>query len=92
MALHNTFYKKTYTKTDVEECVEWFKQHVDSLPASLTLDSGFVIPNLPFTVQQMIVHLQHRVQGSTVYSGQFSYLLLIRDKLLAEASPNEQPS
>ena len=81
MAAHNTCYKKKFTQADIDECIEWFTQHKDELPASLRLDEGLNIPDLPFTVQQMIVHLKRKAKDSVVYAGQFSLLMLIRDKI-----------
>ncbi len=81
MAGRNTCFKNKYTKAEVEACCDWFMQHMDELPSSLTIDPSLRIPNLPFTVRQIMSHLQDRVPNLTVYNGQFSILLLIKDKL-----------
>ena len=81
MAAKNTCFKKKYSKAEVEACIDWYSQHMDALPASIKLDGGLSIPDLPFMVQQMIVHLKERAKDSSVYSGQFSLLELIRSKI-----------
>lgn len=81
MAAKNTCFKNTFSKAEIDACIDWFTQHEDALPASMLLDGGISIPNLPLTVRQMIVHLKDRVKDSAVYSGQFSLLELIRSKI-----------
>lgn len=81
MAVKNTCYKKKFTKAEIDACIDWYAQHMDDLPTSLKLDGSIDIPDLSFTVQQMIVHLKERAKDSTVYSGQFSLLELIRSKV-----------
>ena len=81
MAAYNTLYKALYTSSEVEKCFEWFVENKDRLPASMSLDGGVNIPHLSMTVERMMNHLRHRAKNPN-YSGQFSLLLLIRDKLL----------
>lgn len=79
----NAFFKKSYTSSEVDECFNWFQQHIDQLPATLSIEGGLIFPDLRNTVNQMMSHLKKRVKGSPVYNGQFSLLLLIRDKVQA---------
>lgn len=81
MASLNTSYKPTYTTAEIDEAIEWFEKHKDQLPASMTVGSGITIPDLKLTVEQMLVHLRERVKNSNIYSGQFSLLLEIRERL-----------
>lgn len=81
MAAKNTSFKNKFSKAEIDACIDWYTLHMDALPPSMKLEGGIFIPDLPFTVQQMIVHLKDRAMDSAVYSGQFSLLELIRSKI-----------
>ena len=80
MAAFNTFYKKKFTPEEIQECLAWFQERMDKLPASLSYDSAN-IPDLPRTVAQMVKVLQRHMNEKGTYNGQFSILLKIRQLL-----------
>ena len=89
MAYHNT-YKKNYTEQEIEEFYAWFEQNMERLPKSLTLDKSMNIPDLHFTVRQMINKLQQQLKTRTdIFSGQFAILLYIKECLLKQEASQE---
>jgi len=71
------------TASDWAEVVDWFKRNIDALPASLSLDEGFNIPDLPHTVR-LYFDLVDRHAEHRGFAGQLNHLVRIREKLLAD--------
>ena len=82
MAL-NMFFKKVVTPEESEECFRWFDEHMDCLPASLTIEA-MDMKNLPTTVQRLLVSLRNHLGGNPTYNGLFAVLQLIRSKLIEQ--------
>ena len=92
MAYHNN-YKKSYTEQEIEECYAWFEKNMGSLPKSLTLDKCMNIPELHFTVRQMMNKLQQQLKTKkNIFSGQFAILLYIKECLLKQEASQEKTS
>lgn len=81
MAAINIHYKKHYTDEEREECFQWFDKHMDQLPQTLEGIRSIRISDLPFTVSRMVSVLRNRMTAGRTFNGQFSILLLIREKL-----------
>lgn len=80
MTAHNTFFKKSYTQQEINECLDWFRQRLDRLPPSLNF-GPIQSPDLPRTVRRMVTVLHHQMNDKGVYNGQFALLLQIRQLL-----------
>ncbi|MBQ7494793.1 MAG: hypothetical protein IJT75_03380 [Bacteroidaceae bacterium] len=83
MAPVNTFFKKHYTAEEISECMEWFQQRMDKLPATLDFGSAHVA-DLPHTIRRMLTVLRNQMNDKGTYNGQFSVLLQIR-KILKDS-------
>lgn len=70
-------YKKHFTDDELKALVEWFKQRMDRLPASLQLDKATLIKDLKHTVTLYfdVVHLH---KDNPTYSGQIYLLFKIK--------------
>ena len=75
------FFKPIYTQEERQECLEWFRQHIDELPGELRLSKSCITHNLPYTVKRLMLLYSHANVNSSVYSGYLSYLMLIRQRL-----------
>ena len=89
MAIVNTQFKANFSPQEREECFQWFERHMDELPQTMQSIRSIRIMNLPKTVRRMIEVLRKRMTGDHTFSGEFSLLLLIREKLIAEGSVKE---
>lgn len=77
----NTFYKNEFTLEEREECYAWFEAHMHQLPPSFQLTPSMYIPNLPACVRMYIHKLKKQMRDNTNYSGLFSILLMLRQRL-----------
>ena len=82
----NKYYKKSFTEAEVKACFAWFERNMDRLPQSLELNVGVRIPDVSFTVQNLMHKLQHQMKGNPTYSGEFSNLLYIQHCIKEQAS------
>lgn len=75
-------YKPEFTKGEVDECIRWFEERMDKLPATLRLNDSTTASNLPYTVKSLINVLKvHQGNLSVTFSGYMAHLLLIRQRL-----------
>lgn len=81
MAGLNTQFKTKYTKQECEECLQWYERHIDELPQSIDPIRALRIPNLQRTVRRLINVLKKRMPEERIFNGEFSILLIIREKL-----------
>jgi hypothetical protein len=77
----NTFYKIQFTPEECEECYAWFEAHMQQLPPSFQLTPAMYIPDLPACVRMYVKKLRKQMRDNTSYSGQFSVLLMLRQRL-----------
>lgn len=82
MAL-NTYFKKVVTPEESQECFRWFEEHMDRLPASLSI-GAMDMKDLPTTVRQLLISLRKHLGGNPTYNGLFAILQLIRSKLIEQ--------
>ena len=76
-------YKKNYTEAFRDEQLKWFEERMDKLPKSLQIDEATHSPNLPLTVQHLMLTLKDNAPSIT-FSGYMETLLKRKDKLKAE--------
>ena len=81
MAALNTHFKPQFTEQEREECFQWFEQHMNELPQTMLPIRSIRITDLPRTVRRMVDVLRKRMTNDHTFSGEFSFLLLIREKL-----------
>ena len=82
--IENTHFKEYYTSQEIEECFQWFEQHMDRLPDSLQLSPSTYFPRLRFSVDAMMQHLRNVMKNHRIYNGEFATLLFIREKVLQQ--------
>lgn len=82
----NTFYKKQFTPKECEECFAWFDAHMEQLPPSFRVSPSIYISDLPSCVRAYVHKLRKQMGDNPNYSGQFSLLLLIRERLQQQMS------
>ena len=86
----NRHYKKSFTEAEIAACYAWFERNMDRLPQSLELNAGVRIPDVSFTVKNLMHKLEHQMKGNPTYSGEFSNLLYIRQCIMEQASFKEK--
>jgi len=74
------FYKKKYTKQDMDELRAWFKRHEAELPQTLELDAATQLHDLKRTVASYLEVYDIHGDNPT-FSGQMHHLFLIRARL-----------
>ena len=75
-------YKRTYSDQERDECLRWFKEHMDELPQTMELPNTLRAKDLPATVRKMTHVLSSRSLASDgTYSGFFYILLRIRSEV-----------
>jgi len=84
MAAVNTHFKPSYTQEEIEECFQWFEQHMDQLPATLHSIKSMRFNDLPATVARIIKVLRPRMKLGRTFNGEFALLLQIREKVEEE--------
>ncbi len=73
-------FKKHYTDEEINEVIQWFKEHSDNLPASLDMDKATHIPDFPSTVKLYYdIALAHK--DNPTYAAQIHHLFKMRDAI-----------
>lgn len=74
-------YKSIFSKEELKELTDWFKERLDALPESLQVDDATFVNDLRQTVEYYLrlVELYH---DKRTFSGQLYLLERIRKKLI----------
>lgn len=80
-------FKKQYSEEELKELRAWFEARTDTLPASMRLDTGMFIPDLPQTVSKYL-DIMTRHKTLATFAPQMYHLYRIRQKLEDE-QPNQ---
>ena len=74
-------YKSIFSKEELNELTDWFKERLDALPESLQVDDATFVRDLRQTVEYYLrlVELYH---DKRTFSGQLYLLERIRKKLI----------
>lgn len=73
-------YKKLYSKEEISEVIQWFKNHYEQLPESIYLDKAAYIPDLKRTVR-LYCELVVENMNNPTYSGQIRHIFLMREAI-----------
>lgn len=73
-------YTREYTKAEIQEIMEWFRSRYDRLPQSVTINDGFKVPDLRFTVKQYLEFIKLNYENPT-YAPQVLHLFRMRERL-----------
>lgn len=76
-------FKKLYEKEEITDLVDWFKERMDRLPASLQVDKATYLPDLPKTVR-FYLELTEKLSKNATFGGQIHIFFCIRDRLIEE--------
>lgn len=73
-------FKEKYSKEELKEVVDWFKERMDKLPMALRLNECTKTKNLPKAVDKLMA-LTERPNLDVCFSGYMSQLFIIRELL-----------
>lgn len=74
-------YKSIFSKEELKELTDWFKERQDKLPETLQVDDATFVRDLRLTVE-FYLRLVELYQDKSAFSGQLYLLERIRKKLI----------
>lgn len=74
------YYKKQYTKEEVEEAIDWLNNHVSEFPKTLTLSDAIVVEDLPRTLKSLIFSAKSNYRNVN-FSGLICQMFAIKENL-----------
>ncbi len=77
----NTF-KEKYSKEELKEIADWFRERMDKLPMELRINECTKTRNLPYGVKRILALIDRPVLGVD-FSGYIAHLFIIREHLKA---------